>query len=217
MLILLTASSSEINSSGCKYVPMVKKHENREIIELHFKHKKDKLRKRLLEQGEQNKKLALENEKLEAENRENFVFRLADKSFPSSECESNEHFKVKELQPAYEKFDYPVNESELHSFKRQLNEKPLELIKSDKLLQTPQNNLNDDDLDIGIPCGQKIGNLVLLRSFHDRICDEPRGEKSCHQFKVFEKSTCLTHKQWLDVTANDPEILVKFLRRKKFN
>jgi hypothetical protein len=154
--------------------------------------------------------LAREIEDLEKEKRENFVFRLADESLPASECDANENVAMKELPPTYEKFDYPVNESELMVFKRQLNEKSLDVIKRDKLLETMTvNNANDEGMEIGIACGHKIGNRIVLRSFHDRICSEPRGESNYYHLRgKGEFSTCLTHNQWLDSIANDPEILV---------
>lgn len=188
----------------------MEKSKNRQIRESHFIHKEAKLRKRLHEEEEHRKKLAQEAEKLEEENRENFVFRLADKSFPPSECDSDgsEHVGMKELPPAYKKFDYPVNESELYSFKRQLSEKPLDAIKNEKLLPTMHNGQQDNVGEVGTTCGQKLGNRVVLRNFHDRISDEPRGESNCHRSSEAGKSTCFTHKEWLDSIANDPELLV---------
>lgn len=187
---------------------MLDKPKNREFLKLHFKHKENKLHERIRIDAEKSQKLAQEMEKLEEDNEENFVFRLADKSFPASECDSNEHVAMKELLPTYEKFDYPVNESELATFKRQLNEKSLEVIKREKLLLTTQNNANEDDKEIGVSCGQKIENRVVLRNFHDRISDEPRGESNYHRSRGRGKSTCLTHEEWLDSIANDPEIVV---------
>lgn len=148
---------------------------------------------------------------MEKERRENFCFRLADDSLPGSECDADESVThAKELPSPYEKFDYPVNESELIELKRQLNEKSLDVIKRDKLLATTTaNNANDGGEEIGISCGQKIGNRVILRSFHDRICSEPRGKSNYyHLMGKDEISTCLTHNQWLDSLANDPEMLV---------
>lgn len=151
-----------------------------------------------------------EEEKLRAQEKaENLVFRLADESIPASECDVAE--EVKELPPVYKKFDYPVNESELRELKLQLNGKSLDEIKRHKLLAT-SDNANDDGKEIGISCGQKLANRVILRSFHDRICDEPRGETNYHHLqrsgKEGREATCQTHKQWLDAMANDPEIVV---------
>lgn len=189
------------------------KPKNREILKLHLKHKEEKLCKRIKDDADKSEKLAQEMEKLEKENQENFVFRLADMSFPASECDSKEYV-AKELHlPTYEKFDYPVNESELAAFKRQLNEKSLEVIKREKLLLTSQNNANEDDKEIGVSCGQKVGNRLVLRNFHDRICDEPRGEANYHRSRGTGKSTCLTHEEWLNAIANDPEILVSEMKR----
>lgn len=189
---------------------------NRELIRSHYQHKKDKLREQLRRKAESEKELARDAAKLEAEERENFVFRLADESFPASECDgSAKEADAIELPSTYTKFDYPINESELTEFKRQLNEKSLDVIRREKLLPSTVNNANDDDdgKEIGISCGQKIGKRVVLRGFQDRICDEPRGESNYYHVKAGEEATCRTHKQWLDAMANDPEILVSGRRR----
>lgn len=186
---------------------MVDKPKNREIIQLHFQHKEQKLREQLQRQAVENEKLTGEKAKLEEENRENFVFRLADESFPASD-DVEEHFAMKELPLPYERFDYPVNESELLELKRQLNEKSLDVIKGEKALAAPPNNANHDSKEIGISCGQKIGSRVVLRSFHDRICDEPRGEQNFYHLRENDEDTCFTHDQWLDAMVNDPESLV---------
>lgn len=211
--IFSAESSTEIRPSGCKYVSMTNKPKNQEIMQLHYKHKEDKLRERLRGKAEKIKHLVEETEKLEEEERENFGFDLADKSFPPSECDSrNQHVEMKEL-PAYEKFDYPVNESELYSFKQQMNQTPLEVIKREKLFLTPtsQNGANEHPVKIDIPWGQKIKNRVVLRNFHDRICDEPRGEANCHRSRDAGKTTYLTREDWLKAMSNDPEILVKLV------
>lgn len=189
---------------------MMDKPRNREIIQRHYQHKEEKFRERLRRKAQNNEKLAREAEKREEESKENFVFRLADESFPASECDANEHVAMKELPPTHEKFDYPINESELLELKRRLNEKSSDAIKSEKLLSTARENANED---AGIPCGYKVGSRVYLRSFHDRISDEPRGETNYRHSGKVEAATCLTHKQWLDALANDPEIKVNGIRQ----
>lgn len=208
-----TASSTEIEPAGCHIVSTIDKPGNRELVKLHYEHKEEKLRKRILDEAERDKKLAREMEAMQREEQENFVFRLADESLPESECDANENVTHdKELPLTYEKFDYPINESELMEFKRQFNEKSLDVIKRDKLLATVTmntDNANDGGDEIGVSCGQKIGNRVILRSFHDRICSEPRGKTNYYHLRgKGEISTCLTHTQWLDSIANDPDILV---------
>jgi hypothetical protein len=94
-------------------------------------------------------------------------------------------------------------------FKRQLNEKSLGEIKRDELhAATMLNDANDEGEEIGIPCGQKIGNRVILRGFHDRLSSEPRGEKKNYSLKKKGNFSTLTHSKCLDMLANDPEILV---------
>lgn len=180
------------------------KPKNREILQRHFEHKREKLRVQIQEKAVQSDELAKETQKLQAEEGENLVFRLADESFPPSECDSNERAAMQEPPPAYEKLDYPVNESELYELKRKL--KSLKVVKSEKLLAVSANNASD--MELSIACGEKVGSRVALRSFRDRISAEPRGEINFHQRQATEHATCLTHKQWLDAMANDPKILV---------
>lgn len=180
----------EGNSDRCKVVNMMEKPRNAEILRLHFKHKEDKLRERIRVQAVASQVLAKEMGRLEEEGRENIVFRLADMSFPTSECDDNE----KKLPTAFEQFDYTVNESET---KREL-------------LSTLEKSSPAGEVAIGISCGERQGSRVILRSFHDRISKEPRGETNYHQLKTVgrAKSTFRSHKEWLDAMANDPEILV---------
>lgn len=197
-------------SPECKVVSAIDKPKNREVVDRHFQNKAEKIRRHFMMIVEENEKLAKEKEIIEKEERENFVFHLADESLAASECDANENVASKEFPPAYEKFDYPINESELLEFKRQLNEKSLDLIKRDKLFATmTMNNANDESKEIGIPCGQKIGSRTMLRNFHDRLCSEPRGESNYYHLKGEDKpATCFTHNEWLDSLVNDPEILV---------
>lgn len=186
----------------------MEKPKNREILQLHYRHKEEKLRERLLAKAREEKMLAKEMERLAEENRENFVFRLADNSFPASECDASETVDTKELPPLFQKFDYPVNDLELAEFKRQLNEKSMEVIKMDK---GPAKfyRANVNDVEVGISCGDKVRSSVALQDFHDRHSEEqPRGKTNNHRSKGTNISTCLTHKEWLDSLANDPEILV---------
>lgn len=197
-------------TNECKVVSVIDKPKNREIVERHFQNKEEKIRRHVMMKAKENEKFEKEKEKLEKEKRENFVFRLADESLAASECDANENVASKEFPPTYEKFDYPINESELLKFKRQLSEKSLEMIKKDKLLATlTMNNANDGGRETGIPCGQNIGSRTMLRNFHDRLCSEPRGENNYYHLKgENEPATCFTHNQWLDSLVNDPEILV---------
>lgn len=182
---------------------MLEKPKNREILQLHYRQKEEKLRKRLQLKAYEEKILAKEMEHLEKRSRENFVFRLADNSFPASECDANEELQMKVLPPAFKKFDYPVNDRELLEFKRQLNEKSVKVIKRGKFPST-WHNVNGL-----ITCGEKDGRrVIMLRSFHDRLSDEPRGKTNHHRLQKTSISTCLTHKEWLDSLANDPEIIV---------
>lgn len=76
-----------------------------------------------------------------------------------------------------------------------------------KLLTSKLNNANKDEGD-DIPCGEKNANRIRLRSFHDRIFDEPRGKSNYQHLRETVAASLLTHRQRLDKMANDPEILV---------
>lgn len=168
-------------------------------------HKKEKLRNRLKTEAVENEKLAQEEAKLEKEKRENFVFSLADKSFPASVCDSIECVGggMKEHPPAHGELDYGLNQS---APGRNFNENSFRVLTSEKLFLTTLNNANEND--DGIPCGEKVGNRVILRSHHDRISDEPRGKHNYPQTCSRERETRLPRKLRLDKMANDPEIMV---------
>lgn len=154
-----------------------------------MQHKEDKALERIRKQALANKVRAKEMEKLEEEERENLGFRLAD----ASECDESEQKIQAELEP----FDYLVNESKANRKWR-------------SILGKGSSNVMEN----GISCGEKRGNRVILRSFHDRISKEPRGETNYHQLKNVGtgKSTFRSHKEWLDAIANDPEILVRTMK-----
>jgi hypothetical protein len=199
---------SRFNSSNikCGVVRTIQKSKNREIVELHYQRKEEKLRQRIHKEQEDEKQLAKETEELEKEKQENFVFQLAEESLAASENGSDVNVPMKQLPPAYKRYDYPVNEDELTELKRQLNEKPLHEVKQDRLL--PTSNLNKQGEENGIDCGQTTGNRVVLRGFHDRLCTEPRGQKNYYHLKSKGSISCPTHSNWLDTLVNDPDILV---------
>ena len=202
----------DFNLNGCRIIPTIEKLKNREIAKRHYQHKEEKLRQRIYKKAKEEKQLAKEMKEVEKEERENFVFRLAEESLAASECDANENENVatKKFPLTYKRFDYPMSELELLEFQRQLCEKSLDEVKKDKLLApTALNDANDGGEENGITCGQKIGNRVILRGFHDRLCTEPRGEKNYYHLKKSGTgTTCLTHSQWLDTLTNDAEILV---------
>jgi hypothetical protein len=197
-----------MSSSGkkCGVLRTTQKSRNREIVKLHYQRKEEKLRQRINREQEEEKQLAKESEELEKEDRENFVFRLAEESLAASEHDSDLNISTKQLSPIYKRYDYPVNEAELMEFKRQLNSKSLHEVKQDRLL--PTTILNEDGDANGIHCGQTIGNRVVLRGFHDRLCAEPRGQKTYYHLKSKGSFSCPTHSNWLDTLVNDPDILV---------
>lgn len=184
---------------------MTDKPKNREILQRHYMHKEEKLRKRLEADAEEEKKLEQEKTKLLEEEREYFVFSLADKSFPTSECDSNSEMQHEES----EELDYDLNGSNDSKLERKSNKNSFRAITSDRVLATKLNIANKDDANI--PCGEKVGNRIFLRSIHDRICNEPRGKTNYHHLKETRDATCFekfSHRECLDKMANDPEILV---------
>lgn len=176
----------------------------------HYKNKEDKLRRQVKEENTLNVIMAKENARKAQDDEEKFIFQLADKSYPPSEdCIDDEkklQMRLSSFPPAYTKFDYPVNESELYELQRKLNSgESLNKIKVDGVTRLDEDNYKEEE--IGISCGEKIENRVILRSFHDRMHREPRGKINLH-VKEDKESTCLTHQQWLDAISNDPQITV---------
>lgn len=189
-------------SEQCKAVAMMDKAEIRAESKRHYQHKEDKLRQKVRAEKIMREKFDKEEMEKLQEEEENLIFQLADDSLPPpSECTNMEHtlqMRLKAFPPSINKVDYPVNESELLELKLKLNmgQKHNE-IKVEKLLAE----------EIGILCGQKVGNRVTLRSFHDRLYLEPRGKINLHMKEATE-STCITHQQWLHKISNDPKITV---------
>lgn len=206
-LLLFPDSSSSISiNERCKVVAMMDKPEIRDEAKRHYDRKMDKLRQQVRKENLMKENIEEEEMKKFKEEEENLIFHLADESLPpSSECTDVEHtlqMKLKALPPSINRLDYPSNESELLELKRKLNAgETLDEIKREKLV----GKLECDEA--GILCGQRDGNRVILRGFHDRLYTEPRGKINLHM-KVADESTCLTHKQWLHEISNDPKITV---------
>lgn len=169
---------------------MLDKPKNKEIVELHYKHKEDKLRQRIRMAKIKEETQAKEIEEQEKEAQENLIFRLADESFPPSEHHSiaSEDAQIDKI-----KFDY----RELKSGR--LSQSCKELV---------DNSVDADKDDIS--CGQKIGKCVILRGFHDRMFKEPRGKSNLYRLERTTNDSCRTHKEWLQTITNDPKIVVRF-------
>jgi hypothetical protein len=190
---LSVSSSSILLSEQCKAVAMMDKAEIRAESKRHYHHKEDKLRQQVREVNLMREEIDKEEMKKLQEEEENLIFQLAEESLsPSSEPKDLEHTlqtRLKAFPPSIQKLDYPVNEMELLELKCKLN-------MGEKLDKTGE-----------MSCGQKVGNRVILRSFHDRLYSEPRGKINLHM-KIATESTCLTHQQWLHEISNDPKITV---------
>lgn len=184
---------------------MLDKPKNKEIVELHYQHKEDKLRQRIRLEKQQQEALAKEMEVNRKEAKENEIFRLADESFPPSECSCDNEI-VATSSNALRKFDYQANQVELSSRSRQ---QYVELVESSTNAQPK------DDIDAinEIPCGQKIGKRVILKGFHDRIHSEPRGKSNLHRVDMTTTNGSRTYKDWLQTITNDPKIVVSFSSR----
>lgn len=194
--------------SGCKSVSVMDKPLIKAAAQQHYQHKEQKLRRQVKEQNVQEEKMQKEKAKKSQEDEENLIFHLADESLPaSSDCVDGEEKLQRRLTTfprAFKKFDYPINESELYELQRKLNMgKELDEIKAEELLPGEHK-----DEEVGIACGDKIGNRVILRSFHDRLFSEPRGKINLHAKEANNEATCLTHQQWLHAISNDPQITV---------
>ena len=186
---------------------MIEKPEIRKESKRHFKRKEDKLRQRIKEENIRKEKFEAEEMQKLQEEEENFIFHLADESLPSSsnhdDTEDKLERKLKEFPPSFSRFDYPVNESELLELKHKIKMgKSLDEVKAEKLVTSP----NVHDVEMGIECGQKLGNRVILRSFHDRLYSEPRGKVNLHAKE--ESKLTLTHEEWLNKISSDPKFTV---------
>lgn len=193
----------------CKSVSVMDKPLIKAAAQQHYQNKEDKLRRQVREQNVQDEKMDKERAKKWQEDEENLIFHLADESLPaSSDCADGEEklqMRLKAFPRVYKKFDYPINETELYELQNKLNMgKELDEIKADEKLIPGEYKEYEE---VGISCGQKIGNRVILRSFHDRLYSEPRGKSNLHA-KEAKESTCLTHRQWLHAISNDPQITV---------
>lgn len=197
---------NEIDKRNCKYTSVLNKPANQEIYDNHYKNKETKLKGILKKKVEDEKDLAEKIYELEIE--DNLAFQIAEQSFEN-------FFTVPDVIPISErdkfkmtrkKVNYPINETELHEcypekFKNQLTRKK------------GQMNMHElmNGLEYGIDCGQKDGDKIMLRSFQDRLCNEPRGKFSYFHLKENHPSTCRTHDEWLNDLINDPDILVTFI------
>lgn len=208
MLKITQISDHSCGLSGCKSVSVMDKPLIKAAAQQHYQNKEDKLRRQVKEQNVHDEKMEKENAKKSQEDEENLIFHLADESLPasSSDCADGEkklQMRLKTFPRAYKKFDYPINESELYELQHKLNMgKELDEIKAEELISGVYK-----EEEIGISCGQKVGNRVILRSFHDRLYSEPRGKSNLH-VKEAKEATCLTHQQWLHAISNDPQITV---------
>ncbi|CAO1420922.1 unnamed protein product [Diamesa serratosioi] len=193
---------NEIDKRNCKYTSVIDKPTNREIYDKHLKRKETKLKSILKKKTEDEMRLDKEKSQLEIE--DNLAFQIAEQSFET-------FFAVPDVIPISErdnfkmprkKVNYPVNETELQQlypdkFINQLTRKKGQM----NILQSI------DGMEYGIDCGQKVGDKIMLRSFKDRLCNEPRGKFSYFHLKENHPSTCDTYDEWLNKLTNDPDIL----------
>ena len=196
----------EIDKRNCKYTSVIDKPANQEIYDKHFKRKETKLKGILKKKVDDEMKL--DEKKSYLDIKDNLAFQIAEQSFENffvvpDVIPNSERDKFKMTQ---KKVNYPLNETELHEcfpekFKNQLTRK-----KSQMNMHQLMNGL-----EYGINCGQKDGDKVMLRSFKDRLCNEPRGKFSYFHLKENHPSTCRTHDEWLNDLTNDPNILVIFI------
>ena len=194
---------NEIDKKNCKYTSVIDKLKNQEIHDKHLKRKETKLKSILKKKVDD--EMRLDTKKLDNEIKDNLAFDIAEKSFEN-------FFAVPDVIPINERakftiprkiVNYPVNEKEMQQlipqkFQNQLTRK------------NGQMNMHQsmDGLEYGIHCGQKIGDKILLRSFKDRLCNEPRGKFSYFHLKENLPSTCHTYDEWLNDLTNDSDILV---------
>jgi hypothetical protein len=144
---------------------MMDKPEIKKKVQKHYQHKVEKLRERIHRKQRQDEKLQEEALQREKEEKENLVFRIADESFASLMASSTSE----EQQPTCTKFDYHVNES--RCIRKSKGYELINEIKAEQVVDTEN----------GRPCGEKIGNRILLRGHQDRLYKEPRGRVNLYQ------------------------------------
>lgn len=177
---------------------MLDKPKNKEIVELHYKHKEDKLRERIRIEKVKDEALAKKMKIQEKKAKENEIFRLAEDSLASSECS----ISSKDASNDLAKFDYQTNQMESNEF-NVTDGGLVENSSHDKY----ENHIYDKS---DIPCGQRRGNCVILRGFHDRMSKEPRGKSDLHRIHRLTIDNYRTHKEWMQIVTNDPKIVVSY-------
>jgi hypothetical protein len=149
-----------------------------------------KIRERIKLKKIQNEKCEAQKRDLKMKKQENLVFRLAKDSLSSMSHKFNGNAWSDSVD---ESLDCHLNELEHIETERKLNGKSgrneLNLIE----------NMEVYNVDIDISCGQREGNKVILRNFHDALCSEPRG-KSNYLHMSNSRST--------SSQFNDPEIMI---------
>lgn len=201
---------------------MMDKANVKEISQLHYREKENKLHRQVKEESSLREKVEIEEMKKSKEDEENFIFNLADASLPPSEYNDEEQIlqtRLKTFPPAFQRFDYPVSELEFLELKRKLNSvQKLGEMRGEKLItELRANEEEEEEEEAGLACGQKVGNRVILRSFHDRLYSEPRGKRNLYEKQASETATCQTHKQWLHTISNDLQITVRNVEQFLFN
>lgn len=142
------------------------KPEVKAMAQRHLRRKEEKLRQRIHDERERDERLMMENEKKEKIERENFLFRIANEDCSPS-ITANASVTLSKGAQTSDKFDYTLNELESHELRG--------LVEMEK------------SKSIEIPCGQKIKNQIVLRSFHDRTHTEPRGRSNLHRMSHAKK------------------------------
>jgi hypothetical protein len=126
----------------------------------------------LLAEKAANEVVQREMQQCKQRERENLMFRLADESFPSSECNYDEPDEIRSTSLHLG--------NEINDFKR-------------------SHPVND------ISCGHQIGNEVVLRSFQDPVCSEPRGKVNLHIVGVSDNGDCRAGQESL---VNEQKVVV---------
>lgn len=169
-----------------------------QAIRANYQRKERKLCEKLKFKANQDARVKEEEQRLKAEENENLVFHLAEKSFSGSEYDAIEH-NVSQ---------FP--KSLTYSLKM-MTEKTLQNLNENYKSVNGTSVLADEYNRGGIECGQKNGNKIILRSFHDRLYDERREKINLHQKKEIDAPTCETFDDRLHSMKNYPEASVRIM------
>lgn len=162
-----------------------------------------KLREKILQEKAAVEKLKNEKKDLDEENLENFLFRLAEESLVSIFPEIRNHDHSTTFTTADKIFHDDVEITKPSSMSKKKSTDGRVSLEEELKFSSEKSSsslINENEsTEIGITCGQRADNRIILRNFHDALSSEPRG-KSNHLHMSDSRSS--------SAPSNDPEVSV---------